>query len=194
MATERYYLDTNALYAFYRQDMASLAKHSNYQHYRELRGGRFIRRLSSGSASVYVSDLTYLEFLGNLMRHERTQHNGRWELSPREVKRIINRLKKDIGRTARHRFQLAPPIDDVVFRYARALMMDHARRYTCELGTNDAIHIAIAKLMEPPVILVTSDGGKKRGPNSAKMKCVCDRIGLQWLDPEAPMLEGENHE
>ncbi|MCP4695997.1 MAG: type II toxin-antitoxin system VapC family toxin [Gammaproteobacteria bacterium] len=127
--------------------------------------------------------MTYLEFLGNLMQHERTKHNGQWELRPKEVNRLRERLKKDIGTTARHRFQLAPTMDGV-FQYARALMTGHARRKQCELGTNDALHIAIARLMQPEVILVTSDGGRQRGDTFAKMKCVCQRIGLAFFDPE----------
>ncbi len=180
---EHFYLDTNALYAFYRDNRVSLTKHPNYQHYQDMKGGLIVRRLSSSTATIYVSNLTYLEFLSNLMRHERTQRNGQWELSRREVNLLRERLKKDIGTTARHRFRLVPTIDGV-FQYGRALMISHARRKQCELGTNDALHIAIAKLMQPKVILVTSDGGGQRGDTFAKMKCVCQRIGLEFFDPE----------
>lgn len=42
---KRYYFDTNALYAFYRQDMASLLRNPRYAHYQTLQGGAFLRRL-----------------------------------------------------------------------------------------------------------------------------------------------------
>lgn len=166
------------MHSFYRDNMACLTKHPNYQHYQGMKGGLIVRRLTSSTATVYVSKLTYLEFLSNLMRHERTK-----ELRVKEVNNLIDRLKKDIGTTARHRFQLVPTMDGV-FQYARALMLRHARKNQCDLGTNDALHIAIAKLMQPEVILVTSDGGKQRGDTFAKMKCVCQRIGLAFFDPE----------
>jgi hypothetical protein len=92
MTTERYYLDTNALYAFYRDDMASLAKHPKYKNYQDMTGSLVMRRLTSCTATVYVSNLTYLEFLGNLMRHERTQRNGQWELRRSEVNKLKRRL------------------------------------------------------------------------------------------------------
>jgi predicted nucleic acid-binding protein len=180
---ERYYFDTNALYAFYRDGM-SLTKHPNYKHYQDMKGGPIVVNLVKSSATtIYVSNLIYLEFLGVLMRHERTQRSGKWELKRKEVDCLIERLKEDIGTTARHYFQLVPTMDGV-FQEARTLIIEHARRGQCALGTNDALHIAIAKLMQPKVILVTSDGGGQRGDTFAKMKCVCQRIGLEFFDPE----------
>ncbi len=151
---KRYYFDTNALFKHY------VSKETE------------IRRLSSSTAVVYVSNLTHLEVLGVLMRYLR-----QGKLKEKKIHSIIDQLQHDIGTTPRHRFQLVST-QEGVFRYARALMTKYAKNY--ELGTNDALHIAIAKTLTPVVIMVTSDGGKNLG----KMKGVCAKIGLEVLDPE----------
>jgi len=151
-----YYFDTNVLFKHY------VSKETE------------IRRLSSSSttAVVYVSNLTYLEVLGVLMRYCR-----QGKLKKRKIDSIIDLLKDDIGTTSSHRFQLVVT-QEGVFRRARALMREYAMDY--ELSANDALHIAIAKTLTPEVIMVTSDGGKSFG----KMKGVCAEIGLEVFDPE----------
>lgn len=150
-----YYFDTNVL----------------HKHYVSEKAETDIRRLSI-NATVYVSNLAYLEVLNVFMRHYRQK-----QLKNKKLHSIIERLEHDIGTTSRHRFQLVVT-QEGIFRYARALMMEHAT--TFELSANDALHIAIAKTLTPAVIMVTSDGGKGAG----KMKGVCAKIGLEILDPE----------
>jgi hypothetical protein len=57
-------------------------------------------------------------------------------------------------------------------------MIDYANELA--LGMNDALHIAMAKTLTPPVIMVTSDGGKGIG----KMKGICAKVDLEVFDPE----------
>lgn len=155
---QRYYFDTNALIKHYISDKSETE----------------IRRLSC-NATVYISNLTYLEFLGVVMRFFRSK-----ELKKKQLSKIIERIEHDIGTNARHRFQLITTQENV-FREARNLMRNYGTKY--ELGTNDALHIVMARAMTPVVIVVTSDGGK----NSGKMKGVCKEIGLAVYDPEQPL-------
>ncbi|MDM8547580.1 PIN domain-containing protein [Candidatus Venteria ishoeyi] len=245
MSMERYYLDTNALYAFYRDGMRTLQR--KHPHYQAMTGGEKVRELSE-TAQVYVSELTYVEFIGRITRHSRTpigvasnkptpafneseinallqalhqvqglsetaqahisaltgdeflkcmmshsrkhsKSSNKMELRKLEMDTILEALRKDIGHSARHRFQLVPVAEDA-YRYARELMLNHARgKGACGLDTNDALHIATAKMLQPPVTLVTSDGGKSRGLNTAKMKCACDCINLKYFDPELDDIE-----
>jgi len=150
-----YYFDTNAL----------------IKHYISKDQETALRRLST-TATVYVSNLTYLEMLGVLMKFFRKK-----EIKRKHLNSIIEQLKQDIGTTPRHRFQLMTT-QEGVFQKARALMMKYAATY--ELGTNDSLHVAIASLCTPSVIMVTSDGGK----NDGKMKGVCKEIKLSAYDPE----------
>jgi len=150
-----YYFDANVLYKHYVSEKAETG----------------IRRLST-TATVYVSNLAYLEVLGVFMRHYRQERLGK-----HKVRSLVKRLKRDIGPTPDYRFRLVTT-QEGIFRYARALMTEYAMIY--ELSTNDALHIAIAKIHSPPLIMVTSDGGK----GSGKMKGVCAKIGLEILDPE----------
>ncbi len=150
-----YYFDTNALIKHYiSQDQETT-----------------LRRLST-TATVYISNLTYLEMLGVLMKFFRKK-----EIKRKHLNSIIEQLKRDIGTTSRHRFQLITT-QEGVFQKARALMIRYAEKY--ELGTNDSLHIAMASLCNPPVIMVTSDGGKNEG----KMKGICKEINLHICDPE----------
>jgi len=175
-----YYLDTNALYAYYRGDMRGIVHPE-----RQLRGCAAIQALAETDAVIYVSSLTYVEFVGRLLRHERGK-----EIKLKHVNAILERMRQDIGRNARHRFHLVP-IDDSIFIEAQTLMLSHARRNACSLDTNDAIHIAVAQKLPPPVSMVTSDGGTKKNENdrAAKMKCVCEAISLEVFDPEIDRLE-----
>jgi len=155
-AEQCYYFDTNALYKHYVSDKSETT----------------IRRLSTTN-TVYVSNLSYLETLSVLMKYFR-----QGKLKKKAVNRVIDQLKHDIGTTPRHRFQLVATPEGV-FRDARALMIEYAMKY--ELSTNDALHIAMARTLTPPVIMVTSDGGKS---DSGKMKGVCSQIRLEVFDPE----------
>ena len=166
----RYYLDTNALYAYYRDGMKRLLFLEP-----QLKGTAVIQALSNENL-LFISSLTYTEFLGVLLRHER---GG--ELRKAAIENILRRLRDDV--VHRGTFQLVP-VNDALFQEAQTLMLNYARKNGCSLDTNDALHLAIAKNIQPPVIIVTSDGGKKRGDNLSKMKCACERIGLQFFDPE----------
>ncbi len=170
----RYYLDTNALYAFYRHNMVSLIRHPNYQHYQTLTGGTTLQQLTEQGGEFFVSRLTYLEFIGRLLRHARGK-----ELKKRDLDLILEALERDIGQV----FKFIPQTDRILHD-AQALLLTHAQRGGCALDTNDAIHIATALSIQPAVTLITSDGGKAKGETLSKMKCVCQRVGLAFFDPE----------
>jgi len=175
---KRYYFDTNALYAFYRHKMVSLLRNPRYANYLDLQGGAFLQQLVKQNTEIFVSRLTCLEFISVLLKHER----GKELKKVHEVDPLLALLKHDIE----HTFRLEPQTEDT-FLKAQELLLKHARRGGCALETNDAIHIATAMLMQPQAVLVTSDGGKQRGTNFSKMKCVCQRIGLEFFDPEQPL-------
>ncbi|MDD2814122.1 MAG: type II toxin-antitoxin system VapC family toxin [Thiotrichaceae bacterium] len=155
MADEKcYYFDNNVL----------------VKHYIPEKSETEIRRLSS-DAVVYISNWTYLELLGVLMRFFRSK-----EIKKKKLHSVIEQIKHDIGTSSRHRFQLIT-VQESAFHDAGKLILAHAMTY--ELSANDALHIAMAKMI-PHAVMVTSDGGK----NSGKMKGVCHSIGLAVLDPE----------
>lgn len=159
---KRYYFDTNALYKHYifEQQPTTIHELSDNHH-------------------VFISNLTYLEMLNVLMRHVRTK-----KIRRKSALRVMRKLEEDIGTTPRHRFQLVAAPEGI-FRTARVLIAEYAVKY--ELSTNDALHIAIAKSLDPAVIMVTSDGGKGAG----KMKGVCAEIKLVVFDPETKNLASE---
>lgn len=181
-----YYLDTNALYAYYRGDMRGI-----HHPERQLRGCAAIQALAKTDAIIYVSSLTYVEFVGRLLRHERGK-----EIKPKRVDDILQRLRQDIGRNGRHRFHLVP-IDDAMIAEAQTLMLRYARKNGCSLDTNDAIHIAaaqaITQTLSRPIKMVTSDGGTKKNEKdrASKMKCVCEEeeVDLKVFDPEIDTVE-----
>lgn len=154
-----YYFDTNVLLEHYHSE--------KYQLQTE------IRRLSGDNSVVYISNLTYLELLGVLMRYHRDK-----KIRKKPLDRIIEQVERDVGTSSRHRFQLVPA-QEGIFHAARILMRTYGENYA--LGTNDALHIAMAKMI-PNAVMVTSDGGRK----NRKMKGVCHSIGLEVLDPELP--------
>lgn len=119
----RYYLDTNALYAFYRHNMISLLRYPNYQHYETLTGGIKLQQLTQQGAEFFVSRLTYLEFIGVLLRHTRGK-----ELKRRELDQILATLERDI----KHLFKFIPQTDTILHD-AQALLLTHAQRGGCAL-------------------------------------------------------------
>jgi predicted nucleic acid-binding protein len=175
-----YYLDTNALYAYYRDDMRGLQQQPGYQHYATLQGTEVIQALAETDAVLYVSSLTTVELVGQILRHERGK-----QIKSKHIDAILQRMRQDIGNHGRHRFRLIP-VTDAVFAAGQELMLKCARRHghNCGLDTNDALHIAVAQSLPPPIKLVTSDGGKAKGEKLAKMKCACQCIGLDFFDPE----------
>ncbi|MEN9849159.1 MAG: hypothetical protein RL368_1899 [Pseudomonadota bacterium] len=157
--TVLYYLDTNAFFKFYfSPDEISKAQ---------------IRTLATDGATLCISNLTYLEFLGMLMRKYRNN-----ELRKKTLGKIVAQLEEDVG--TERRFHIIPVQEDI-FSEARRLMLRYGGDYA--LGTNDALHIVMAKTFSPEMIMVTSDGGKSDG----KMKGVCRELGLNIFDPEQPI-------
>lgn len=154
-----YYFDTNALIEYYISEDQETSLQATLRHL-------------SSTAMVYVSNLAYLEMLGVLMKLFRAQRIKRKHLNS-----IIERLKKDIGTTSRHRFQLIT-IQEEAYQKAQELMIKYAATY--RLSTNDSLHIAIASLHNPPVIMVTFD---------KTVKDFCKEIKLNTYDLELNLIE-----
>ena len=122
--------------------------------------------------------------MGVILGYSRAQKPHK--LKRKVVEEIVDSLKRDIGMGKRRsqRFQLIA-IKETVFRSARELMLDCAQGTgRCGLDAHDALHIAIAQTFDPAAVMVTSDGGRKKGSNSAKMRCACEHVKLEFLDPE----------
>jgi predicted nucleic acid-binding protein len=166
--TVLYYLDTNAFSKYYVLDKSDTPEGEEVQR----RAQERIRALATANAPLYISNLTHLEFLGTLMKKCRDH-----KLKYRAITKILDQLEKDIGSEAYHRFQIIP-VQAGIFSEARRLMVSYGKNYA--LGTNDALHIVMAKTFSPEMTMVTSDGGKSDG----KMKGVCRELGLNILDPE----------
>lgn len=151
----RYYLDTNALWKFYRDEQGDLE----------------LRRLVSRSPSqVLLSPMTVIEFVSVLMEYYRKRL-----LKRKQVNTIAKRLRRDsaVGRTNRP-FQVIP-VPEGAFREAEGILLQYADRYS--FASNDALHLAIVirQSVNDPVVLVTSDGAFK---NAAQQK------GVTCCDPE----------
>lgn len=150
-----HYLDANALWKFYRDEI----------------GDANIRALVADSpAQVLVSPLTMLEFIGVLMKYYRKQRIGR-----RHVNAIAKRLRRDCAAGKSHRPFKVTPMPDSCLREAEGILLQHGCKN--DLQTNDALHLAIVATLcrEGPVILVTSDG---------PLQGAIQRRGMAWYDPE----------
>lgn len=156
---QRYYFDANALWKFYKPG-------------REEKGSVCIRRLvSSVSVPILVSPLTVLELVGTLMRRRR-----QGILKQRSVNKVVSRLKQDIKlNTKIHHFELIA-MPQGSFHTAEYILLQHAKTFA--IGSNDALHLAIAAKLQahfPIVALVTSDNS---------MQKVCEKMQILFHDPE----------
>lgn len=147
-----YYLDANALIKFY------LPKEQE-------KGIENIQHLVS-SKTVFISNLTLLETLSFWMYSVRTATS-----KTRKI-RIGEQLKDIFKRDIPQKFKRIL-LDKAVFDYAEELMFLYCKDFN--LGTNDALHISTAKLMQEHPIMVTSD---------RVMKNICAQIQLATFDPE----------
>ena len=116
-----YYLDTNALWKFYRQEKGGLAIH---------------RLVARSPSQVLLSPMTVIEFVSMLMEYYR-----KGLLRRKHVNAIARRLRRDsaVGRTNRP-FQVIP-VPEGAFREAEGILLQYADRYS--FASNDALHLAI---------------------------------------------------
>jgi len=144
-----YYLDTAAMWKYYRDEPGDVQ----------------VRRLVSRSP-VLVSPLTMLEFIAVLMRYYRRRC-----LRRKDVHAIARRLRRDsaLGRTSRP-FQVIQ-IPEGAFRQAEGFLLQYADQ--CRLGANDALHLAIAirHRAADPIVFVTSDGALKQVAKRQGVPC-----------------------
>ncbi|MDM8521917.1 type II toxin-antitoxin system VapC family toxin [Desulfococcaceae bacterium HSG8] len=156
MGDQRHYFDANALFKYYQDQKGSLN----------------IRRLVSRSPKpVMVSSLTLLECFGVVVKYQRKRL-----LKQKDVNKVFKRIRRDAGKNTKIRPFEIIPMPDGVFRLAQSILLQHARIF--QIGSNDALHLAIVKKSEPKAsstVMVTSDNS---------MKNVCDRIQTPVYDPE----------
>lgn len=154
-ANALYYLDTNALWQFYRNDKGT----ANVQ-----------GLVNRAPGQVLISPLTTLEFIGVLMKYHRRRYIKR-----KQIHAIVRRLRRDsaLGRGQRP-FQVIP-LPEGCLGEAQGILLQHG--CTCNLQTNDALHLGIAARLNAalPVVMVTSDGA---------LQTAAQRRGVSWYDPE----------
>ncbi|KHD07854.1 hypothetical protein PN36_13200 [Candidatus Thiomargarita nelsonii] len=153
-----YYFDANALLKYYQDEDGSLK----------------IRRLVSNSSTpILISSLTSLESLSVVMKSYRQGVFKR-----KKVKHIVNRLRRDreADLSRKNRLFKVVPMPEDTFRLAENILFQQA--FTFDIGSNDALHVAIVKELQSQfsIILVTSD---------KSMQNVCERLSIPFFDPEA---------
>jgi len=152
----RYYFDANALFKYYQDE----------------KGWLKIRRLVALTPNpVLVSELTLLECFGIAVKRHRQKL-----LKFKHVKKMLKHLRKDAGVNTQTRPFSIISMPESLFRLAENILFQHA--LTFDIGSNDALHLAIVKELQSPhtVILVTSD---------KSMQNVCKRLSIPFYDPEA---------
>ena len=151
---QRYYLETNALFKFYRDEPGAL-------HVRQL--------VAQCTSPALVSSLTLLEFIGVLMKYHRKR-----QIKRREVNAIARRLRRDsgVGKTTR-RFQVIQ-MPETCYREAEGILLQHGRH---DVQTNDALHLAVVVKLNTAdqIKLVTSD---------KSLQHVARQRGIGCYDPE----------
>lgn len=155
--TEKYYFDANALLKYYRDEKGSLN----------------VQLLVASARPIYISPLTWLEYLSTLKKIQR-----KGDLKAREFRRVWKRLRDDVSTqsfaTSRPFCEL--PMPDGYFRTAGDILLKYGDK---NFGTHDALHIAIAQLLPNQPIFVTSDKA---------LKNVCKQINLPCYDPEIQQI------
>jgi len=153
----QYYFDANALFKYYQDEKGALK----------------IRRLVTlAPNSVLVSQLSLLECFGIVVKRYRQKL-----LKRKNVKTMFKHLRKDARLNTQHRPFEIIEMPEGVFRMAENILLQHA--LTFDIGSNDALHIAIVKTLQSQSlspILVTSDKSMQR---------VCERLSIAFYDPES---------
>jgi predicted nucleic acid-binding protein len=133
-----YYFDANALFKFYRSEDGSMD----------------IRRIvSNPSNQIYISSLTIVEFIGAICKWVRKGYIRRGS-----ARKIVKRLRKDIGSVTGGRPFRMIKIPEGVFRLAERILLERA--VESAIGSCDALHLAMASRISSVsalFILVTSD-------------------------------------
>jgi predicted nucleic acid-binding protein len=153
------YLDTNALWKYYRDELGDLN----------------VRRLVARvPRQVLISPLTILEFIGKLMKYCR-----KGQIKRSQVRAIAKRLRRDAALGNSHRPFRIVPIPQGAFREAQGILLEHGSRW--DFGANDALHLGIVLRLvgETPPVFVTCDGG---------LTLTAQRKLLSCYDPEKEEL------
>ncbi|MDM8515258.1 type II toxin-antitoxin system VapC family toxin [Desulfobacterales bacterium HSG16] len=155
VTAKKYYFDTNAMFKYYRNEAESMP----------------LRRLVAACPDpALVSQLTILEFVSRLAKAYR-----KGELKKRTIKRILDRLKKDIHEKADSRFQVIKmPVG--VFRAAEIILRQYSMESRIGIGSLDALHVAIVtKLPSLSPVMVTWDKAMQR---------VCEKLEIEVYSPD----------
>jgi predicted nucleic acid-binding protein len=162
-----YYLDTNALFKYYRGhgDLRPLPSES---------GERRVRELVENHGA-FVSKLTTLEFIHLLMKNIR-----RGRLRQKHVRDAVERLRRDINTRPDSGSRPLTLIEfsQALFPRAEELLLMYADRF--DVGSTDMLHIALVEQRRRDsldLMMVTSDRG---------MINVCHQLELPFIDPQTP--------
>ena len=140
-------------------------------------GSLWVRRfVSREDAPVVLSALTLVEYVGRLMYWCRDD-----KLSRRDVRRLVERLRRDIGPESSSRPFCAVAVPDRAYTEAEKLLLLHGSGTRIE--ANDGLHLAIVVCLrenDPNVTMVTSD---------RPMKAICEKLSIPFLDPESPIQD-----
>ena len=153
---KKYYFDTCAFLKYYKDEEGSLN----------------VKRLVSRVANpIILSSLTILELVSVLMKYYRKGY-----LNKRTIRRVFKRIRRDTGikYTTRPFTMIAFPNNS--FKRAESILIEYASQY--DVGSNDALHLAIAEnaqLKFNHVTFVTSD---------VSLQHVCNKIEISYYDPE----------
>jgi predicted nucleic acid-binding protein len=152
-----YYLDANALWKYYRDEVGSL---------------NMRRLIANAPHPCLISPLTTLEFVGVLMRYFR-----QGQLKCRAIRKIIARLTREAKPNLQtHRPFATQPLPTGAFQQAESLQLQYGGTFS--IGANDCLHLAMAIRWQanfPTITMITSNRA---------LKNVCIREGMTIYDPE----------
>jgi predicted nucleic acid-binding protein len=151
-AEKRYYFDANALFKGYTEEV----------------GSTLIKRfISDSSLPIFVSELTLLECFSVAMKEKRA---GNFKL--KRTRSIYEALKKIAHAHSPH-FELVF-MPEEIFKVAHEILLTYAKTY--DIGSHDALHLAIVKNLEFSAVMVTSDNS---------LCIVCQQMKVEFYNPES---------
>jgi len=156
MPTKTYYFDTNALWKYYLGQLE----------YGYVALQQF---MVEQNQPVLVSDMTLLEFVGRLTKGYRKK-----EIQKNHLRKILQKVRHDIEET--HLFEITH-IPTEAYNKAQELLINNPES---KFGSNDALHLAVVynlHQINSGFTMVTFDEPMQR---------ICQRIGLDFYDPETP--------
>lgn len=119
------YLDTNAYMLYYLDQQGS----------QQIRG-----MISNSLYDVWISNLTFLEFLGKLLKLYRKK-----QISKKLLRAIVRRIRRDIGTSDGRVFSLLEfPVKSLA--RAESILLSEGLNYGIQV--NDAIHLSIALFLK----------------------------------------------